>query len=601
MAAMALSKDEVRQIVARDHPDPHHVLGAHPARTGVRVSVYRPDAEAVFVHIAGDQPLRLRRVDAGGVFSAVAKGATLPLRYEVEVHYSHGRFRLRDPYAFLPTLSDLDLQLLGEGRDERLYEHLGAHPCEVDGVGGTSFAVWAPAARSVSVVGEFNSWDGRLHPMRSLGASGMWELFLPDVGDGARYKYETRTQTGELRLKADPVALEAELPPGTNSIVSGSAHVWQDAEWLAARRASNPIAGAISIYEVHLGSWRLNPLEGNRSLSYLELADELAAYVTDLGFTHVELMPVMAHPFTGSWGYQVTSYIAPVVALLHDAREIVDGCRVLHGFARAHEFRDAVGVEAAEAADGGFGNHHARRIDAEIVSRMDQPGHAVHDHPAARRWLNIEDDVPAFAGRIAGPVVVRHHHAMIFGVAPRRHERAAMVARAGPGARLAQTLVVPLVVVGQFQPGVERHHIPNVQLHALRLETFDDAVQFLAVLLLDARPQDLFRSLAEERPILSLFVDHLRRDRLEGVFDFGRQQRAVLESDLAGRALQVHLDPSIALAGAPGFAQARVGLRFARNQREPQGKQQNSGKNCGTSHPVIIVRDAWTIPPNSES
>jgi len=311
MAAMALSKDEVRQIVARDHPDPHHVLGAHPARTGVRISVYRPDAEAVFVHIAGDQPLRLRRVDAGGVFSAVAKGATLPLRYEVEVHYSHGRFRLRDPYAFLPTLSDLDLHLLGEGRDERLYEHLGAHPREVDGVAGTSFAVWAPAARSVSVVGEFNSWDGRLHPMRSLGASGMWELFLPDVGECARYKYEIRTQTGELRLKADPVALEAELPPGTNSIVSRSAHVWQDAEWLAARRASNPIAGALSIYEVHLGSWRLNPLEGNRSLSYLELADELAAYVTDLGFTHVELMPVMAHPFTGSWGYQVTSYYAP--------------------------------------------------------------------------------------------------------------------------------------------------------------------------------------------------------------------------------------------------------------------------------------------------
>src|ERR1017187_9365459 len=272
MAAMALSKDEVRQIVARDHPDPHHVLGAHPARTGVRISVYRPDAEAVFVHSAGDQPLRLRRVDAGGVFSAVAKGATLPLRYEVEVHYSHGRFRLRDPYAFLPTLSDLDLQLLGEGRDERLYEHLGAHPCEVDGVGGTSFAVWAPAARSVSVVGEFNSWDGRLHPMRSLGASGMWELFLPDVGEGARYKYEIRTQTGELRLKADPVAFQAEVAPGTASIVHRPAHAWRDQDWMRARETADPIAGAMSIYEVHIGSWGARRLGGTRPPSFPRLS-----------------------------------------------------------------------------------------------------------------------------------------------------------------------------------------------------------------------------------------------------------------------------------------------------------------------------------------
>jgi 1,4-alpha-glucan branching enzyme len=300
---MPLKRDEIERIVGRDHSDPHRVLGAHPARTGVRITAYRPDADAVLVHTAEAEPLRLRRVHASGLFSGVAKGATLPLRYELEARYPDGgHFRLRDPYAFLPTLGDVDIHLLAEGRHEHLYERLGGHPREIDGVGGTSFAVWAPAARSVSVVGDFNSWDGRLNPMRSLGASGVWELFVPDVGEGAHYKYEIRTHAGQLGCRADPVAFEAELPPGTNSIVHRSRHVWRDADWLRSREAGDPIAGPTTIYEVHLGSWRLNSLEGNRPLTYLELADELGAYVADLGFSHVELMPVMAHPFTGSWG-----------------------------------------------------------------------------------------------------------------------------------------------------------------------------------------------------------------------------------------------------------------------------------------------------------
>jgi 1,4-alpha-glucan branching enzyme len=345
-----LSKEEIRRVVERDHADPHHVLGAHPARSGVRVRALRPDASAVFVYPAGPggEPTELRQIDPRGLFEGIVRGAKLPLRYELDVHYPDGRsFRLRDPYSFPPTLSELDLHLLAEGRHELLYERLGAQSREIDGVDGTAFAVWAPAARSVSVVGDFNSWDGRLHPMRSLGASGVWELFLPEVGAGARYKYEIATEAGERRLKADPLAFEAEIAPGTNSLVHRSSHRWGDEEWMRARRAREVLAGPIAIYEVHLGSWRLNPLEHNRPLSYLELADELAAYVVDLGFTHVELMPVMAHPFSGSWGYQVTSYYAPMPAFgsPDDFRAFVDrmhahGIGVLLDWVPAHFPRD---------------------------------------------------------------------------------------------------------------------------------------------------------------------------------------------------------------------------------------------------------------------
>jgi 1,4-alpha-glucan branching enzyme len=347
---MALSQEEIRRVVERDHPDPHHVLGAHPARTGVRVRVYRPHASAVLVHADGQdgQPTKLRQSDPRGLFEGIVKEAKLPLRYELEVTYPDGNsFRLRDPYSFPPTLGELDLHLLAEGRHELLYERLGAHAREIDGVDGTAFAVWAPAARSVSLVGDFNSWDGRLHPMRSLGPSGIWELFMPGVGAGAVYKYEIRTPSGDRRLKADPLAFAAELPPGTSSIVHRSSHRWSDEEWMRARSEREPLAGPVSIYEVHLGSWRLNSAEGNRCLSYLELADELAAYAADLGFTHVELLPVMAHPFTGSWGYQVTSYYAPSPRFgsPDDFRAFVDrmhrrGIGVLLDWVPAHFPRD---------------------------------------------------------------------------------------------------------------------------------------------------------------------------------------------------------------------------------------------------------------------
>jgi 1,4-alpha-glucan branching enzyme len=304
--------EEIERLVAREHHDPHALLGAHPARGGAVVRAYRPDAARVSVVADGREPLALRRIHPAGVFAGRLPGTSLPLRYELEVAFADGAVsRSRDPYAFLPTLGELDLHLAAEGRHERLYEHLGAHVREIDGCRGASFAVWAPNARAVSVVGDFNGWDGRLHQLRILGGSGIWELFVPGVDPGARYKLELRDATGTLRLKADPLAFETEAPPKNASVVHVPRHRWRDGDWLERRAASDPWHEPLSAYEVHLGSWRRNPLEGNRSLSYDELGEELAAYVVDLGFTHVELLPVMEHPYTGSWGYQTTGYFAP--------------------------------------------------------------------------------------------------------------------------------------------------------------------------------------------------------------------------------------------------------------------------------------------------
>jgi 1,4-alpha-glucan branching enzyme len=325
--------------------DPHSILGAHEADGGVVVRAYRPEAKAVRVQPQG---VEATLKDPSGLWEALLPKAKLPLSYELEVKYADGNtYTVRDPYAFLPTLGELDIHLVMEGRHEDLYTRLGAHVREIDGVTGTSFAVWAPNARSVAVVGDFNSWDGRLHPMRSLGPSGIWELFIPDIGDDTKYKFEIRTKDNRLRIKADPVAFYAEVPPGNASVVHRPRHEWGDAEWLERRAQGDALREPMSIYEVHLGSWRRNTLEGNRSLNYLELADELSEYVADLGFTHIELMPVMEHPFSGSWGYQVTGYYAPTSRFGNpdDFRTFVDrmhqnGVGVLLDWVPAHFPRD---------------------------------------------------------------------------------------------------------------------------------------------------------------------------------------------------------------------------------------------------------------------
>jgi 1,4-alpha-glucan branching enzyme len=313
---MSPTKSELDALARREHPEPHAILGAHPAGDdgGVVIRALRPSAESVSVKPSKGKTVVLKQIHPAGIFEGEIENAKLPLRYKLKVDYGPGgKFTLDDPYAFLPTLGELDLHLIAEGHHEQIYDKLGAHVRKHQDVMGTAFAVWAPAARAVSVVGDFNSWDGRLHAMRSMGPVGIWELFLPDVGEDARYKYEILSADGEILLKADPYAQQTELPPKTASVITQPHHDWSpdDAAFLAKRAESEPLGEPMSIYEVHLGSWRLNSLEDNRSLTYEELADELSAYATDMGFTHIELLPVMAHPFSGSWGYQVTGYFAP--------------------------------------------------------------------------------------------------------------------------------------------------------------------------------------------------------------------------------------------------------------------------------------------------
>ncbi|HEX5831529.1 MAG TPA: 1,4-alpha-glucan branching protein GlgB, partial [Gemmatimonadaceae bacterium] len=307
---------EVERLLAGELPDPHRILGAHPATsggtTGVVVRAYHPDASAAELLLAGEAAIAMTP-GPGGLFAAFLPDRALPLAYRLRFHFAGGdSWERDDPYRFAPTLGELDLHLLAEGRHRQLWKRLGAHPRTVDGVAGTAFAVWAPNARRVSVVGDFNRWDGRVYPMRSMGGAGVWELFVPGVAPGALYKYELITREGVPRLKTDPFAARMEMPPATSSVVvADSAYAWADAEWLAERRRHELPRRPVAIYEVHLGSWARVPEEGDRPLGYREIAPRLAEHARALGFTHVELMPVSEHPFGGSWGYQVSGYYAP--------------------------------------------------------------------------------------------------------------------------------------------------------------------------------------------------------------------------------------------------------------------------------------------------
>jgi len=302
---------DLDRLLALQHPDPHSILGAHPGRDGITVRAHRPDAARMFLLFDGTSRIEMKQVDEG-LFEVAVSGRTEVFPYRLEIHRDDGTVMiLRDPYCFLPTLGDLDLHLWGEQKHQRAWDRLGAHVMEQNGIAGVAFAVWAPNAISVSVVGSFNRWDGRLNMMRVLGNSGVWELFVPDLEPGAIYKFEIRTRNGNLLLKSDPFAMRMEMPPATASVVQKSRYEFRDAGWMEARASRDPLKAPISIYEVHPGSWRRVPEEGNRPLNYRELAAQLGDYVQEMGFTHVEFLPLMEHPFTGSWGYQVSGYFAP--------------------------------------------------------------------------------------------------------------------------------------------------------------------------------------------------------------------------------------------------------------------------------------------------
>ncbi len=294
------------QLVEGRHGNPHGVLGAHVHNKAVTVRTFRPLAESVVV-VYGSKRAPLEH-EHGGIWVGVLDVPDVP-DYRLEVTYPGGSAHtVDDAYRYLPTLGEVDLHLINEGRHEQLWQVLGAHVHVYDAptgpITGTSFAVWAPHAKGVRIKGDFNSWDGREHPMRQLGVSGVWELFVPGVGTGAQYKFLILGADDQWREKADPMAFHTEVPPATSSVVYDSSYSWSDGDWMTARAEGGWHEKPMSVYEMHLGSWR-------RGKSYGELADDLVPYLQETGFTHVEFLPVMEHPFGGSWGYQVTSYYAP--------------------------------------------------------------------------------------------------------------------------------------------------------------------------------------------------------------------------------------------------------------------------------------------------
>ena len=304
-----IDKDVINALIAGHFADPFSVLGMHYADAGLEVRALLPDATDVWViePKTGRKVGKLECLDSRGFFCGVLPRRKNPFRYQLAVTWHGQQNLIDDPYRFGPLLQDLDVWLLSEGTHLRPYETLGAHADTMDGVVGTRFSVWAPNARRVSVVGQFNYWDGRRHPMRLRKESGIWELFVPGALNGQLYKFELIDAHGNLRVKSDPYAFEAQMRPESASLICGLPEkIAQPPE----RKQANQFDAPISIYEVHLGSWRRHT-DNNFWLSYRELADQLVPYAKWMGFTHLELLPVNEHPFDGSWGYQPTGLYAP--------------------------------------------------------------------------------------------------------------------------------------------------------------------------------------------------------------------------------------------------------------------------------------------------
>ena len=365
------SKATFAALVAGKHNDPFAVLGLHRVGKLRMVRTLQPQAQSVdLVDGNGELLTPMEKVHSGGLFAAVMPARKR--RYKLRVTSKAGDVaEIEDCYRFSTTLGDLDLYLLGEGSDRKIYQKLGAQLRQLESISGTRFAVWAPNASRVSVISDFNDWDGRRHVMRLHAANGIWEIFIPGVAAGAHYKYEMLDQGGhQLPFKTDPYASYHEPPPGNASVVYASRHDWQDSDWMAKRRMVPNLDQPISIYEVHLGSWRRKADDGHRYLNFRELADELVGYVADIGFTHVEFLPVSEHPFDGSWGYQPIGMFAPTQRFGEpdDFRYLVDRCHeagisVIVDWVPAHFPRD---------------EHGLRRFDGTALYEHEDPRKGEH-------------------------------------------------------------------------------------------------------------------------------------------------------------------------------------------------------------------------------
>ena len=348
-----LPPDEVNSFLSGTHADPFRILGPHRLKDDLVIRVFRPDAQKidiVFNRQSNEEQIAAERIHRDGFFQATIPNATRDLDYRIRLTRGDASQQIaRDPYQYGPMMGEIDLHLFAEGQHWQIYEKLGAHVRKIGDTDGVYFAVWAPNAQRVSVVGDFNNWDGRVNPMRRLLGSGVWELFLPGTGEGAHYKFEIRTHSGALLLKSDPFAFFNQHGKSTSSLIYNlERYKWSDAAWMEQRRAKDWPRSPISIYEVHLGSWQRKADEGNRQLSYLEFAETLLPYVLEMGYTHIEILPVAEHPFEGSWGYQVTNYYAPTsrFGTPDELRHFIDKCHqagvgVIMDWVPAHFPKDA--------------------------------------------------------------------------------------------------------------------------------------------------------------------------------------------------------------------------------------------------------------------
>ncbi len=350
-----LTDAEISSIENAVLTDPFMLLGMHslgPEKADrIEVRTFCPAGTEAFLKIGKRKPLRMNRITDSGLFVWTSGPDTEPFLYTLVFKTGNSSWETKDPYSFLPQLGELDLHLLAEGNHYRLYDKFGARIWTAGDTDGVLFSVWAPNASSASVIGTFNDWDRRRHPMRSRGASGVWELFVPDISPGDLYKYSLRTDAGEIIEKSDPIALAAEFRPRTASVVADiDSFDWTDSTWMENRDRWDPLNSPLSIYEMHAPSWKGSP-DWRDFTSWDEFADELIPYIKELGFTHVELLPVMEHPFDGSWGYQTTGYFAPTSRLgkPEHFQRFVNRCHnadigVILDWAPAHFPSDATGL-----------------------------------------------------------------------------------------------------------------------------------------------------------------------------------------------------------------------------------------------------------------